>query len=123
MVATLPWTWPPASQPWATVFPNGRYNDQVDSTAQALAWAKMRPPGWGVLEYYRLEAAKLKAENEGGPMVRMLAPVGIGALQNFTGRHITIPNDRIVEVSAEDAGPLKRAPGRMEAKMEMEAVG
>jgi len=26
-----------------TVFPNGRHDDQVDSTAQALAWSKQRP--------------------------------------------------------------------------------
>jgi len=32
-----------------TVFPNGRYDDQVDSTSQALAWTKQRPPGWGLL--------------------------------------------------------------------------
>jgi predicted phage terminase large subunit-like protein len=105
-----------------TVFPNGRYDDQVDSVAQALAWAKMRPPGWGVLEYYRLEAAKLKAENEEKPMVRMLAPVGVGALYTFTGRNITIPNDRIVELSADDAGPLRRAPGWTEVAREAEAV-
>ena len=36
-----------------TVFPNGRYDDQVDSTSQALAWTKQRPPGWGILEYTR----------------------------------------------------------------------
>jgi predicted phage terminase large subunit-like protein len=29
-----------------TVFPNGRYDDQVDSTSQELAWTKQRPPGW-----------------------------------------------------------------------------
>lgn len=90
-----------------TVFPNGRYDDQVDSTAQALAWGKMRPPGWGVLEYYRREAAKLKSASEGGEMVRMLAPTGIGALSTLSGRQITVPNDRIIEVSEEDAGPLR----------------
>ena len=36
-----------------TMFPAGRYDDQVDSTAQALAWTKIRPPGWGIFEYYR----------------------------------------------------------------------
>jgi predicted phage terminase large subunit-like protein len=36
-----------------TMFPAARYNDQVDSTAQALAWTKIRPTGWGWLEYYR----------------------------------------------------------------------
>jgi phage terminase large subunit-like protein len=28
-----------------TMFPAGRYDDQVDSAAQALAWTKIRPPG------------------------------------------------------------------------------
>ena len=39
-----------------TVFPAGRHDDQVDSTAQALAWAKQRPSAWGWLEYYRQQA-------------------------------------------------------------------
>jgi hypothetical protein len=68
-------------------------------------------------------ATKLKAENKEKPMVRMLAPVGVGSLYTFTGRNITIPNDRIVEVSAEDAEPLRRAPGWMEVAREAEAVG
>ena len=36
-----------------TVFPNGKHDDQVDSTAQALAWTKIRPPGLGWIDYYR----------------------------------------------------------------------
>jgi predicted phage terminase large subunit-like protein len=32
------------------MFPAGRYDDQVDSTAQALAWTKIRPVAWGWLE-------------------------------------------------------------------------
>jgi predicted phage terminase large subunit-like protein len=36
-----------------TVFPAGRHDDQVDSTAQALAWGKRRPGAWGMLEHYR----------------------------------------------------------------------
>jgi len=36
-----------------TMFPAGRHDDQVDSTAQALAWTKIRPPGWGWSEYCR----------------------------------------------------------------------
>ena len=37
-----------------TAFPASRHDDQVDSTAQALAWAKRRPSSaeaW--IEYYR----------------------------------------------------------------------
>ena len=36
-----------------TMFPAGRHDDQVDSTAQALAWTKIRPPGWAFFEYMR----------------------------------------------------------------------
>jgi predicted phage terminase large subunit-like protein len=36
-----------------TLFPNARYDDQVDSTAQALAWAKQRPAGHGIIESWR----------------------------------------------------------------------
>jgi predicted phage terminase large subunit-like protein len=36
------------------VFPNGRYDDQVDSTAQALDWFRQRPTEPALLTYYRL---------------------------------------------------------------------
>ena len=35
------------------MFPNARHDDQVNSTAQALAWAKHRPPGHALIEHYR----------------------------------------------------------------------
>jgi hypothetical protein len=35
--------------------------------------------------------------------VRVQAPPGLGAVQIFFGRHITIGEDRIVEMSEEDA--------------------
>jgi predicted phage terminase large subunit-like protein len=50
----------PAQAPWLadylqemTLFPRGRHDDQVDSTAQALAWARRRPPAWGMMDHYR----------------------------------------------------------------------
>jgi predicted phage terminase large subunit-like protein len=43
------------------LFPNARYDDQVDSTAQALAWAKQRPAGHAMLECWR----RLAEEAEG----------------------------------------------------------
>ena len=99
-----------------TQFPVGRYDDQVDSTAQALAWTKQRPSGWGWIEFCRLEAEKLAAErNAGSAMVRLLAPVGMGEVQTYSNRRIRIPDDRVVELSAEDAAPLKRA-GWMEVE-------
>jgi hypothetical protein len=35
------------------VFPKGKHDDQVDSTAQFLDWFKRPFPGQGIFEYYR----------------------------------------------------------------------
>jgi hypothetical protein len=43
------------------LFPNARYDDQVDSTAQALAWAKQRPAAHAMFECRR----RLAEEAEG----------------------------------------------------------
>ena len=43
--------------------------------------------------------------------VRLKAPPGIGAVQTLSGRHITIGEDRIVEMSDEDANWLDQARG------------
>ena len=40
-------------------FPNGRFDDQVDSTSQALDWVKNRVFVYPLFEYYRREAIKL----------------------------------------------------------------
>ena len=34
-------------------FPKGRYNDQVDSTSQALKWFNYQPDEPGIIQYYR----------------------------------------------------------------------
>jgi len=42
-----------------TTFPNGKYDDQADSTSQALDWFKQCAPVYGVLEFWkRLEAER-----------------------------------------------------------------
>jgi predicted phage terminase large subunit-like protein len=55
----------PKTAPWLaeylhemTVFPNGKHDDQVDSTAQFLDWFKKPFPGQGIFEYYRRLAAE-----------------------------------------------------------------
>jgi predicted phage terminase large subunit-like protein len=84
----------PEEAPWLadylaelTTFPAGRHDDQVDSTAQFLAWTKIRPPGSGFLDYYRQEAERLRAPPP-GPMVRFLAP---GARATSRSRRPAIP--------------------------------
>ena len=107
----------PESAPWLaeylhemTVFPNAKHDDQVDSTAQFLDWFKKPFPGQGIFELYRREDEKLKRQKEPEkrkpprPLnVRVKARPGIGAVQTFSGRHLTIGGDRIVEMSEEDA--------------------
>jgi hypothetical protein len=44
-----------------TVFPKGKHDDQVDSTAQFLDWFKKPMPGWGIFEFYRQKAEALAA--------------------------------------------------------------
>jgi hypothetical protein len=101
----------PETAPWLaeylhemTVFPNGKHDDQVDSTAQFLDWLKTPMPCWGIYELTRREAEKLKPPKP--VYVRLKAPPGIGAVQTLSNRHITIAEDRIVEMSAEDANCL-----------------
>ena len=53
----------PDEAPWLadylaelTTFPAGRHDDQVDSTAQALAWSKRQPAEPGIIGYWRMLA-------------------------------------------------------------------
>jgi len=85
-----------------TTFPRGRYDDQVDSTSQALAWLKTPEPG-GLVYYRKLYAEMM--DREGG-LVRLLAPPGRTHVITMNGREHLVPNDRIIEVSAEEARSL-----------------
>lgn len=48
-----------------TSFPKGKYDDQADSTSQALDWFKQQclKPVYGLFEYYKQEAEKIRAGN------------------------------------------------------------
>ena len=93
-----------------SVFPNGRYDDQVDSTAQAIAWTKVRSLNTGMLDYMKELAENRHAgPDSDGSMVRLLVPEGTGTVQTWSGRHLTVPQDRVIEVSTYDAGPFIRA--------------
>jgi predicted phage terminase large subunit-like protein len=54
-------SWLPEYLHEMAVFPNGKYDDQVDSTSQALDWSKNGAGRltFGVIEYYKQEAARL----------------------------------------------------------------
>jgi predicted phage terminase large subunit-like protein len=98
----------PETAPWLaeylhelTVFPNGKHDDQADSTAQFLDWYKMPFPGQNIFELYRMQAERLRRRTSS--WVRLRAPAGIGSVQTFSGRHINVGPDGAIEMSAEDA--------------------
>jgi predicted phage terminase large subunit-like protein len=64
----------PQTAPWLAeylhelvVFPNGRHDDQVDSTAQFLDWFKMSGREDGIYTYYRQRAEELRRKQDAGP--------------------------------------------------------
>ena len=90
-----------------TIFPKGKHDDQVDSTAQFLDWFKRPYPSQGIYELYRIRAEQLRRLTT--CWVRLRAPQGIAFVQTFSGRHLTVSPDGTVEMSAEDAEYLIRA--------------
>jgi phage terminase large subunit-like protein len=50
--------------PEMTVFPKGKHDDQVDSTAQFLDWFKRPFPYQGLYEYYRQRAQAVEQRNK-----------------------------------------------------------
>jgi hypothetical protein len=72
-----------------TVFPKGKHDDQVDSTAQMLDWLKRGTSsswGAGIFELYRQRAEELRSgEARRDLPVRLRAPRGVGAVQLLSG--------------------------------------
>jgi predicted phage terminase large subunit-like protein len=93
-----------------TSFPNSKNDDQVDSTINALAWItqEANKPGMGMWHYARQESEKIKREREKKYRVRI--PAGTSTLI-LSGRMypVTVPPDRIVEVTYEEMVGLLRA--------------
>ena len=50
-----------------TVFPNGKHDDQVDSTAQFLDWFKTSAREDGIYAYYRMRFEELRRKQGAAP--------------------------------------------------------
>ena len=109
----------PDAAPWLapylhelTVFPHGKHDDQIDSTAQLLDWYK-RGSGpssnAGIFELYRMRAEELRLGQAPGPPVCLRALRGVSHVQLFSGVHRAVATDGTVEMSQSDAEPLLRA--------------
>ncbi|GEM_PF-2141857 len=44
-------------------FPRGKFDDQVDSTSQALGWIAVTPPEPALLSVYRQECERIKRKS------------------------------------------------------------
>ena len=71
----------PETAPWLaeylhelTVFPNGKHDDQADSTAQLLDWFKTPMPSWEFFELTRQRVQQLEQRRKPAPVKTVLAP-------------------------------------------------
>lgn len=85
-----------------TTFPNGKFDDQVDSTSQALEWLKQRTPGWGILQYYA-DLVASAGRSQVGPMVRYRIQPGVSHVYTITGRQVLVGDDNIIELTPDEA--------------------
>lgn len=86
--------------------------DHVDALVWALSELMVEgSPGYGLIEYTRLEAERATAPranpNDASAFtVMLLAPAGISNVHLMSGRAVSVPPDRLVAMSPEDAKPL-----------------
>jgi hypothetical protein len=106
--------WVPDAAPWLapylhelTVFPNGKHDDQVDSTAQLLDWYK-RASGptsnAGIFDLYRQQARGQQAARE--RRVRLRPSPGIGHRSLLL---LNVASDGTVEIPESEAESFLRA--------------
>jgi predicted phage terminase large subunit-like protein len=105
---TAPWLAPYLHE--MTVFPHGKHDDQVDSTAQLLDWYK-RASGpssnAGIFELYRRRAEELRrGQAEGEHRVRLRVPQGIGRMNLL---HLNVAADGTIEMPESEAESFLRA--------------
>jgi predicted phage terminase large subunit-like protein len=108
----------PDTAPWLaqylhelTVFPHGKHDDQVDSTAQLLDWYKQGAGGptsnRGIFELYRQRAEELgRGQAEGERRVRLRVPQGIGRMNLL---HLNVAPDGTIEMLESEAESFLRA--------------
>ena len=94
-------------------FPNAAFDDDVDSTTQALNYLIGRGDSMGIFEYYRRLAEKAKAEKteaEKAPSatVRLRVPHGVGGCM-IGGSMLTTDETGIVDVPLGFASELLAA--------------
>ncbi len=94
------------------MFPKGKHDDQADSTAQFLDWYKKPGPHDGYFAWLQEQAERKQKPENDRTRVRVLLKeqpdMRVQSIQTFSNRHLDVPPDRMIEVSAEDADSLIR---------------
>ena len=107
----------PENAPWLaeylhelTVFPNGKHDDQADSTAQFLDWCKKPGPNDGYYAWLRMTAEGYRnAERDRERHRVLLEAPPFMAVQTLSGRRLNVAWDGTLELSADDAEGFIRA--------------
>ena len=89
-------------------FPNTKNDDQVDLTVFALAWCTPKNGARGWLKYYKRQATEARSSlTKKEDMFRVWIPPPTSTYYLSTGRSVSVPADRIVEVTDEEFGPTR----------------
>lgn len=106
----------PDGAPWLaeylyemSVFPNGRHDDQVDSTSQFLIWRNnIRMTCFNVFEYTRLEAERVQGLRPKVEIVTLQPPPSarFSQILGRDGTRLKIDPDGLIRTTMENAAPL-----------------
>jgi predicted phage terminase large subunit-like protein len=93
------------------VFPNGRYDDQVDSTSQALNWIHNGGSSFDAwIEYARGELKRM-GKTAPDEVWIVQAPLGMGGYQAIDGTQYSARDNGIFHIKAEHAKYIVGQPG------------
>jgi hypothetical protein len=94
-------------------FPNAKHDDQVDSTVFALAWITANPEP-AAIRFVKAEVARIgKASPARNDRKRVWVAPGPTHWQFTMNDYVLIPEDRIIEVPADQVGPIIHQGGKL----------
>ena len=105
----------PKEAPWLDAyvhelvsFPNAKNDDQVDSTVFALAWSTPTGGAEAWIEYYRIENERMNGNQSGKEkLIPVWVPPPSTLYHLITGRQVSVPENRIIELTEEEFIPLR----------------
>jgi predicted phage terminase large subunit-like protein len=89
-------------------FPGLKYDDQVDSTSQFLAWFREEGEPGGLYRFYEQEFERQRAQAE-DRTVQLRAPPGVNRFFTITGESLNIGSDGTVWLTEVDARGARQA--------------